>query len=140
MEKNKKYKVTLESWGAHSLTSPVTCDSLLTEKESKKYLKSLSDAFKQVPITSCFLCMEAQFAKKETTSVYFNRSGSKDNGKIKKARSSGLELHLATYLDCTNTEKKCLDNIKEGKCRDTFVIELIGKKLFPTKYAQEKQK
>ena len=140
MEKDKKYKVTLGNWGANPSTILLSSDSVLTEREAKRYLKDLAKEFRHIPATTCFLCMETQFSKKETTSVSFNRNWKNNKVQKEKILSNSLELHLATCLNCTNTERNCLNNIKEGKCQDKFVIELIGKRFFSTKYTQEKQK
>jgi len=139
MEKDKKYKVTLEGWGMHSAKEILTCGSTLTEKEAKQYLKDLVKTFNQAPKKSCFVCMEAQFSKKETKSFSFVSAYPYKNP-IQKTCSKALELHLASCLNCTDTERKCLNNIKNGKCPDKFIVELIGKRFFPAQYTSEKQK
>ncbi|MBO4625881.1 MAG: hypothetical protein J5679_01220 [Alphaproteobacteria bacterium] len=132
--RNNKYKVTLDTWGTDPNKGKIASDSSLTEKEAKEYKKELLAALKHAPKTSCLLCLEAAFSKTDSTIVSFNRT--ETNSTIDKTHSNNLELHLATRLHCTDTERKCLRNIKEGKCPDVFVAELIGKKFF----AKEKQK
>ena len=62
----------------------------------------------------------------------------------------GKAFDQAIYIDVNNTDmnslcnaqnrKKCLRNIKSGKCKDKFVIENIGKVFFADKYKDDNQR
>jgi len=129
--------------------APTSLSSILGSPMSmpqvEKYLQQLSK--KHMPCDSCIDELRAYFTNKDD--IKLSLSGLKSswragNAPIKKTEnhSASFSIYLTLMRPYKCKSEDCLDNIKNGTCRDKLVIDLIGKKFFAEKYndVNEKQR
>ncbi len=83
-----------------------------------------------IPVESCILQICAKMTKE--VSIAHNNQRDTDKGLI-------ISINPVNRKCKIRDTKNCIKCIASGKCRDEFVIDLIGKKLFADKYNQGKQ-
>jgi len=106
----------------------------LPNDEIIKYHQKLETT--QIPKDSCLYNMYVQFFKKYITNAISNETP------MEWDRRFEYRLHLeycrpGKWAKCDvayNPMAHCLENIKNGLCRDPYAIEIIGKTFFPEQY------
>ncbi|MBP5794917.1 MAG: hypothetical protein J6W41_02785 [Alphaproteobacteria bacterium] len=81
-----------------------------------------------IPHESCVFSIYATMHQ----NVSRGRTYKKDNNSLI------ISINPANQKCKIRDEKNCIKCIASGKCRDEFVIDLIGKKLFADKYEKQK--
>ena len=141
----KKYDVILNyscfAGACNGGVEPLHCGSMNME-QIKQYLQELA-AKKTISHYSCPRHLTAHFENKESLSVYLSHMYTCPDAPQEESKGC-LNLYMTNHASAGMYTSKCPDrdcfnNIRTGKCTDTFVIETIGKKFFADKY-QDKQK
>lgn len=115
---------------------PLHCGSMTIE-QIKQYLQELATK-KTLSFYSCPNHFTAHFENKESLSVYMSHHY--DCPATPREESKGcLNLYMTNHGKNKCSYRDCFNNIKNGKCTDSFIIENIGKKFFADKY-QDKEK
>ncbi len=126
------------------LTDQPTKILLQTETQEIKLGETSWDHAKQfqqelavkLPNNSCMNVVTTQLRHgvcTESTSTRLASRGVFDTG----ATTPELTISLLWADECKCSTRKCLGNIRNGKCTDPYIIEHIGKKFFADKYAQK---
>lgn len=134
----KKYNVRLHySWYDSGSTEPMDCGSLPMQ-EINQYLARLS-AKKNIPRNSCVRQFKARFENQESATVYLCHEQQCPNAPHRE-ESGRLNLYMTNKNNSKCNGHDCFNNIRNGKCTDAFVIEIIGKEFFENKYDNTNQK
>lgn len=109
----------------------------MTKAEIKKYLKELSENYAEIPKNSCLYSFYAGFNAYDDMTVNLGNQWNSNNNF---SEVSGGCMNVRIYIKgCSKChQSKCINNIKNGKCVDDFVCEIIGKKLFPDQYSKQR--
>ena len=99
---------------------------LLKFREMIEFLEKIQNT--DIPHESCIMSLSASITRTATTAYEY------------KSHSEELNIYMHPFQKkCAIRDKKnCPRCIASGKCRDKFVIDLIGKKLFADKYEKQK--
>ena len=118
-------------------TNSANCGCVSLSK-IRKYLQEISDkAF--IPSDSCLYAFYANFCSCDYTKVYLKHNSTADNCPEKTSvKELNINFSLKNKHTCCSLD--CVNNICTGKCTDSFVTEIIGKKFFPEKYKNEQTK
>lgn len=116
----KKSNVFLTTDQLYTYTSQRGCGHL-TQDEMNNLYQSIKDS--NIPSDSCVSSIYAELKHTSCSALKFERSSSRLTITINPKKHCGIRK-----------DTRCADCIISGKCRDEFVINLIGKKLFAEKY------
>ena len=135
----KKYDIRLHyAWFAHgSSIEAMDCGSLPAQ-EIKKYLNRLATK-KSLAKDSCVRHFKARFENTESASVYLCHENQCPNAP-QTEESGRLNLYMTNKNNSKCSGHDCLNNIRNGKCTDAFIVEIIGKEFFENKYDNTNQK
>ena len=103
----------------------------ITKQQVDSFIKALSK-YDKIPETCCFGSLNARVLTKKWDSVLMTKSAT-DHFVNKSCAQLQIDIDK-TMCKCAD----CLDNIKNGRCRDAFVRMVIGKILFSKMYAKQK--
>ena len=128
-----KYYVYL----THSMMISTLGGKQMTESEIEKYLQDLSECYAEIPQSSCLHSLSANFNRWRDTELHLgNNWNRKDN--FTRTHSGVLNIRIDIKACSKCHRRECMKNIETGKCLDDFVRTVIGKKLFPEKYGQQR--
>ena len=129
----KKYDVNVinvvDGWG-HSSMEYMDCGKM-SAKQMKDYVKEIA-AKKIIPQSSCVhhICALCNVRDSISTILWHDQNTLKPQ----KFNSGALDIHITMVNHRNCTRQDCFNNIKNGKCTDEFVIDIIGKKFFADRY------
>ena len=90
-----------------------------------------------IPFGSCINHISMHFNNRDEVSV---NNGITDQIQTKENHFTDLNICYDLVNACHCPTANCLNNIANGKCRDKFIIELIGKNFFADKYVNTNEK
>ncbi len=109
----------------------IICEPM-TKKETDKIFQKAAH-YRQIPEKSCVYGMSLFFNDKLTKSFSVGQKN-----KIDENSSAGLDIHIQMKNCYKCSRENCFHNVRDGKCTDEFVIDLIGTTLFKDKYQKQK--
>ena len=123
----KKYDVNVinvvDGWG-HSSMEYMDCGKM-SAKQMKDYVKEIA-AKKIIPQSSCVhhICALCNVRDSISTILWHDQNTLKPQ----EFNSGALDIHITMVNHRNCTRQDCFNNIKNGKCTDEFVIDIIGKR------------
>lgn len=118
----------------------------ISESELEAYIKELVK-HGSVPESSCLYCFNFDFHTTTRKRIFLsNKKTSNKHDVLHEEYSDGLsiEIKLKNRHKCSpnnpfhDIHDVCFQNIRDGKCSDNFVREIIGKYLFKDKYIKSR--
>lgn len=139
MKNNKKYIFEMAelSDGCGHDTPIVISSKKMTEQEITSFLNYIKK-ITHIPPYSCLYGMDVQVQSMNTVDISLTRSDKTNKFQQNNFKYMVISFEMKTSRMCPR--EKCLHNIKNGKCTDEFIADIIGEKLFPTKYLNAKTK
>ena len=121
----------LNGWGYND-TKSIAC-SCISVKQAMKYVRSIASKG-QIPEDSCLYKIIADLQFTNSAQILLSHDECIQCGDIKQKESGKLDITviMTNGRKCSRTH--CFENIRNGKCIDKFVIDIIGKKFFPEQY------
>lgn len=137
MANQKKHTViirnTLDYFGGVN-NSILACPDMTT-KEIKQYMDKIN-GYTTIPVDSCLHHIKFSFCYDFQRNILLH--GIPEQKRSTTENDGGLSIYV-TMKECRKCPAQtCFNNIKSGNCKDKFVQEIIGKKLFEDKYTKQK--
>ena len=101
----------------------------ITKSQVDNFLNELSK-YESIPESGCFGCISAYVLTRNSKRVSVSKNNQESD-----------ESYNVLKIDFDKERCKCadcLDNIKNGKCKDVFVRKVIGETIFTKVYANQK--
>ena len=127
----------LSGWGYND-TKSIAC-GCISVNQAKKYIRTIASEH-TIPEGSCLYCIKAEFDFASTAKTQLSRNELVKQGDIKQTEVGRLDITVSMINGRKCSRTKCFENIRNGKCTDKFMIDIIGKKFFPEQYKDTKTK
>lgn len=145
----KKYNINVSNTeeGNGYQDTVVLAGGQITESELEEFIQELAK-YSAIPKTSCLYSFNFNFHNYMEKNICLRTDFpcfDKSKG-LREKHSAGvhISIQLKSKHKCSTNNlfcdirDVCFEHIRTGKCKDEFVINHIGKKLFADKYANQK--
>ena len=124
----KKFTLSLQ---IPSYLEHVSCGEM-TQVQAEDFLKEIAQ-HTEIPQDSCLYSLSIDLYN-HTDKKYILKNNEHNTQGIQEKQKCHIPIEIIRKNQNKCPHERCCHKISEGKCRDEFVINLIGRTLFPDKY------